>query len=68
MFSGGMSDVVLLWQAVCTPAGPGVANCSCREQFGGDGYQCYTTVGRQLSTVAQLTSLSQLLHVSTFLY
>ena len=44
-------------------AGPGVANCSCREGFGGDGYDCYSTIGRQISTIAQLSLLNQLLQV-----
>jgi len=52
-------------QALCTPAGPGVANCSCREGFAGDGYQCYSTIGREISAVSQLSSLNQLIQVST---
>jgi len=54
---------VIATQAVCTAAGPGVANCSCRQGFGGDGYQCYSTIGREISTISQLTSLNQLLQV-----
>jgi len=53
---------------VCTPAGPGVANCSCLEGFGGDGYHCYSTIGREISTIAQLSSLNQLLQVLAQLF
>lgn len=44
-------------------AGPGIANCTCDSDFGGDGYICYGSIGYELRVESQLEHFSQFLQV-----
>lgn len=44
-------------------AGPGLSNCTCDSGLGGDGYNCYGSIGYELRVESQLKHFTQFLQV-----
>ena len=50
-------------QANCTSTGPGAVNCTCPDNYLGDGTRCFTTIAGHIMAHDNLTLLAQLIKV-----